>query len=174
MVVLVPNRFDAALGRELEAHRRNLPKRACCEPEILWNVQRVRIPDHGIPFRKTAAIPTPLAISGDVEVLNFQVPAGYDGILAAVFHLYTGPGFLEGGGDLVWRIVVNRVYAKHLGNVLFTLGGLRMPCPLDGGVQLQSGQHVRYIVNAPNLSGGILPLASQILCGMEGLFYARS
>jgi hypothetical protein len=120
-----------------------------------------------------AAIPTPLAASGDVQVLEFQVPTGYDGLISGLFHLYTGPGFMEGGGDLEWRILVNKTYALHLGQVLMSLGSRKGTYRIDGGIPVQSGQRIQYIVNAPNLSGGILPINSQIVCGLEGLFYAR-
>ena len=49
-------------------------------------------------------------------------------------------------------------------------------CPTPPAVlinQIQSGQILRYIVNVPNLSGGILPLATQIVAGLEILLYAR-
>lgn len=175
MVVLVPNRFDAALGMELEAHRYRRPERPCCGEPILWrDINWVRAPAGFLPFRKVGTVPTPLAVTGDVEVLNFQVPQGYDGVIAGLFHLYTGPGFQEGNGDLQWRIIINRVYAIHLGNVQVSLGSRQQPYPVDGGIFIQSGNRIRYIVNAPNLSGGILPLASQIVCGLEGLFYARA
>lgn len=173
MVVLVPNHWDLCLDQEVMAQRCYRPHQECCEPILYRDINWLRAPQDYIPFRKTAAIPTPLAISGDVEVLNFQVPNGYDGLIAGLFHLYTGPGFREGNGDIEWRLVINRTYAIHLGAVLVTLGSRQECYPLEGGIQIQSGQRIRYIVNVPNLSGGILPLVSQIVCGLEGLFYAR-
>ncbi len=174
MVVLIPNEFDHALKRELALHLANRPQKACNVP-ILWrDINWVRAPADYIPFRKVAAIPTPLAASGDVEVLNFEVPQGYDGLIAGLFNVYTGPGFREGNGDIEWRLIINRTYAIHLGRVMVTLGSRQQCYPVDGGIFIQSGTHIRYIVNVPNLSGGILPLATQIVCGLEGLFYART
>jgi hypothetical protein len=118
-------------------------------------------------------VQAPLAI-GDVEVLNFEVPPGYDGLIAGLFNVYTGPGFQDGNGDIEWRLLINRTYAVHLGRIMVSLGGQDQPYPVDGGIFIQSGTRIRYIVNVPNLSGGILPLASQIVCGLEGLFYART
>ncbi len=172
--VLVPNLWDKCLEEELRLAERFSLAKPCCQEDLFYDVYAVRLPGRAIPFRKVAAIPTPLPIDGDVTVLDFEVPHGYDGVLSAVFHLYNGPGFAEGGGDLVWRILVNRIYAKHMGNILFTLGSIRIPYALDGGVKVQSGQRIRYIVTAPNLSGGILPINSQIMCGVEGAYYARA
>jgi hypothetical protein len=133
----------------------------------------VRAPLAHHPFRKVGTVPTPLAATGDVEVLAFQVPHGYDGVIAGLVNLYTGPGFQDGSGDLEWRLAINRVYATHLGQVLVTLGSQQQPFTVDGGIPVQSGTWVRYLVAAPNLSGAILPLVSQIVCEVEGLFYAR-
>jgi hypothetical protein len=174
MVVLIPNRFDLCLRWDGEVYHKHQPRRECCRP-ILWrDINWVRAPQDYIPFRRTAGIPTPLAASGDVEVLNFEVPPGYDGLIAGLFNMYTGPGFREGNGDIEWRLMVNRTYAIHLGRIMVSLGGQDQPYPVDGGIFVQSGTRVRYIVSVPNLSGGILPLASRIVCGLEGLFYART
>jgi len=173
MHVLVPNLFDHCLQNELDLHRKYRPQKACCDVSLYYDITWVRAPKSAIPFRKTGTVPTPLAAAGDVTVLDFQVPVGYDGIIAGLFGVYTGPGFLEGNGDIVWRLIVNRVYAIHLGQVLVTLGSQQVPYPALGGIPIQSGNRIRYVVNVPNLSGGILPLASEIVCGLEGLFYAR-
>ena len=171
--ILVPNHFDKCLDTVRHLYEGVDPRKVCCEP-ILWhNINWIRAPKNFIPFRKVAAIPTPLAITGDVEVVGFNVPTGYDGIIAGVFNVYTGPGFQEGNGDLQWRIRINRVYAVQLGLIQVTLGSRAQPFAVDGGIQVQSGQRISYIVSAPNLSGGILPINSQIVCGLEGLFYAR-
>lgn len=173
MHVLVPNAYDACLHQDLSLYRRYRPRKACCEVSLYYDLTWVRAPKSAQPFRKTNAIPTPLAASGDVVVLDFQVPQGYDGLIAGLFNVYTGPGFLEGNGDIQWRLLINKVYAIHLGLVLVTLGSQAQSYPVLGGIEVQSGTHIQYIVNVPNLSGGILPLNSQIVCGLEGLFYAR-
>lgn len=173
MHVLVPNRFDGCLAADVLKQQNAKPLIGCCRPEIVQNIGWVKASGNSVPFRKVAAIPTPLAASGDVQVLEFQVPTGYDGLISGLFHLYTGPGFMTGSGDIEWRIKVNKTYAVHLGQILVTLGSQRGAYSIDGGIPVQSGQRIQYIVNAPNLSGGLLPLNSQIVCGLEGLFYAR-
>jgi hypothetical protein len=173
MVVLVPNQFDRCLQEQLKGEQQFMRARTCCQQETWVDIDSVRAPKDFISRRPTGAIPTPLAISGDVEIFNFRVPTGYDGLITALFHDYTGPGFADGNGDIQWRLQVNRTYAIHLGNVLVRLGSRQQAYGLDGGIQIQSGQTLRYIVNVPNLSGGILPMATQIVAGLEILLYAR-
>ncbi len=173
--LLIPNHWDKCLDSDAILHRAANPGRDCCYPLIYYDVSgQIRAPKGAIPFRKVGTVPTPLAASGDVIVLDFEVPEGYDGLLSGLFNVYTGPGFAEGGGDIQWRIRVNKVYAVQLGQILVTLGSRQQSYPIEGGIQIQSGQHIQYIVNVPNLSGGILPLATQIVCGLEGLFYAQA
>ena len=174
MVVLIPNQYDLCLLHQARSLRGLSYHDACCRRVVYHNLTHVRAPQSFLRFFKTAAIPTPLAAAGDVEILSFQIPHGYDGVIAGIFHGYTGPGFLEGNGDLEWRLLLNRVYAIHLGDVLVSLGSREQAFPIDGGIQVQSGQVVRYIVNAPNLSGGILPVNTQIYAGVEGLYYRRA
>jgi hypothetical protein len=170
--ILIPNHFDQCLGQDLLLHREAGPRKACCRDLIYYDIINVRAPAASIPFRKVAAIPTPLP-GPDSVVLDFQVPTGYDGLLTGCFNVYTGPGFGEGNGDIEWRILINKCYAVQLGQILVTLGSRAQAYPIDGGIQIQSGQRIRYLVSVPNGSGGILPVNSQIVCGLEGLFYAR-
>jgi len=172
--ILIPNRFDYCLCEEAEATRQALPSRDCFQPLLFRNLGWIRAPSWATEFSKSGVVPTPLAASGDVEVLSFRVPEGYDGVLAAIAAIYTGPVFDEGNGDLEWRLRINRVYATNMGRVLFSLGDVRRPMVLDGGIPIQSGQRISLLVSAPNLSGVILPLATRIIGRLEGVFYARS
>jgi hypothetical protein len=172
MDILIPNHFDKCLDQDVLENQKAGPWKACCQDLVYYDISNVRAPANSIPFRKVAGIPTPLP-GPDTVVLDFQVPTGYDGLLTGCFNVYTGPGFGEGNGDIEWRILINKVYGVQLGQILVTLGSQASAYSIDGGIQIQSGQRIQYIVNVPNLSGGILPLNSQIVCGLEGLFYAR-
>jgi hypothetical protein len=168
-----PNRFDCCLMVDAEKARRVPKLRMCQMPEQKEGLKWVQAPPGSLLFRKTQAIPTPLAIAGDVPVLQFEVPTGYDGVIRGQFHRYTGPGFREGNGDLEWRVKINRVYAKHLGDVKVSIGQVGQPMPIRDGIPLSSQQRIQYIVAAPNLSGGILPVNSRIVCGLVGWFTPR-
>jgi len=131
------------------------------------------IPEGAVPFREVHGIVTPLPAAGDQIVLTSRVPYGYDGLLAGIYNFYSGNGFLQGSGDILWRIKLNQHYLQDLGNIQFTLGSPVSPCPLTEGQILLSGQTMRYIVNVPNLSGLIQVGASQIVCGLVGFWWPR-
>jgi hypothetical protein len=173
MVVLVPNKYDYCLWDDRDPASRLPRSSKCCIDPYVDYENFVKVPEGAIPFRKAAGIATPAPIDGDVTVLDFFVPYGYDGYINGNSHSYTGPGFVEGSGDLIWRIRVSNVYARHLGNVLVTLGSVLETHPIQDGLQLRSRARVQYIVNVPNLSGGILVGASRIVCVLEGWFVPR-
>ena len=131
------------------------------------------IPPGAVPLNKVGGIVTPAPAAGDQIVLQTRVPFGYDGLLAGIFHFYTGNGFDQGSGDILWRVQINQRYLEDLGNIAFTLGSPQSPCPLTEGQVLLSGQTVRYIVRVPNLSGMIQVGQSQIACGLVGFFWPR-
>jgi hypothetical protein len=108
-----------------------------------------------------------------VLVVDLVVPLGYDGVIRGNAHWYSGPGFVDGSGDILWRLQVGRVYARHLGNMAVTLGRPQQTHPIRDGIWLRTLEPVRYIVNVPNLSGGILIGASRIVCVIEGWFLPR-
>lgn len=131
------------------------------------------VPPGSVPLNKVQGIVTPGPGAGDQVVLQTRVPLGYDGLLAGIFHFYTGNGFQQGSGDILWRVQVNQRYLENLGNIEFTLGSPQSPCPLTEGQILLSGQTLRYIVRVPNLSGLIQVGQSQIACGLVGFFWPR-
>jgi hypothetical protein len=173
MVVLVPNYWDHSLWKEVDPARQIPARSVCCVRDPNDHFKWVRLPKGAIEFRKVGAIPTPLAAAGDVLVLRFTIPMGYDGVIHGLTQHYTGPGFLEGNGDIEWRLKINRTYAQYLGNVLVSLGSLSETHPLDDGIPVYSLQQVEYIVNVPNGSGGILPVNTQIVCACTGFFWPR-
>lgn len=174
MVVLVPDPYDHCLWKEIPLHRQIPALGKCCLSNARESYfHNVEMPEGSVPFHRTAGIPTPLAAAGDVLILALEVPSGFDGVLRGIFHHYTGPGFLEGSGDIQWRIKINRTYAWHLGRMLVSMGQIGEPYPLEDGIPVTSLQRLEYLVSAPNLSGGILPVNSQIVAGIEGWMWPR-
>jgi hypothetical protein len=113
--------------------------------------------------------PTP----GDTLVVSLLVPNGYDGILIGLFQFYSGSGFFQGAGDILWRVKANLRYIWNFGAVPFALGLPTFPMPLTEGELLLSDQVLSYIVNVPNLSGNIQVGGSRIVCGFFGFFWPR-
>jgi hypothetical protein len=134
---------------------------------------RVAVPEQAVPFSRIGSVVTPAPIAGDVVLAQERVPYGYDGLMMAFFSQYTGQGFDQGSGDIVWRIQLNQRYLKELGNVPFALGSSKSPCPLTEGQIVLSGQLMRLIVNVPNLSGNIQVGGSRIVGGLIGFYWPR-
>lgn len=131
------------------------------------------IPPQARPLSKIGSVVTPATAAGDVLVIQDRVPYGYDGLLAGFFVSYTGQGFEQGSGDIVWRLQLNQRYLEDLGNLPFALGSSVSPCPLTEGQILLSGQLIRLLVNVPNLSGNIQIGNSRINGGLFGFYWPR-
>lgn len=192
-IKVTPNRFDACLGREyrlfqnIDRYLLSCNKKPDCFniPEREWGMDDAEEiptgpPPGAITLNPNGSTPLPTAIAGDVTIFSFRVPIGYDGIILGQFHGYVyspvGPGsnFVEGSGDIIWRISINvSRYARDCGAMLVSLGSIRSESPIPGGIWLKSGDLVRYIVNAPNLSGSLNPGQGSILAGCHGYFWPR-
>lgn len=122
-------------------------------------------------FFVRGSITTPTTVSGNNLVVSFQVPVGYFGLLLGVYNIYTGTGFVQGSGDIVWRIKIGGRWLRNFGNQLFSQGDLANPFPLMASDTLMPGELVQFIVSVPNTSGNIQVGTSNILCGLQGWFY---
>lgn len=140
------------------------------------------IPPFGaLTFNEFKAIPLPVPAAGEVVLFTFPVPLGYDGIITGQQNGYINVGsgqFLEGSGDIVWRIAVNQDtalrYLKDCGAILFSLGQINNLQTVPGGMRLYSGNTVTLITSAPNTSGSLPPPGTgQIFAGLHGWFYPR-
>lgn len=150
----------------------------CSIPEeflnlLPWDDTFGAIPEQSIPFLKQQGIVTPTTASGDNVVVTFRVPYGYDGLLSGFYFQYSGSGFAQGSGDIIWRIQVNQYYVKDLSNTPYLLGDPVNPVPMTQGKILTSGQQVRAIVSIPNLSGMIQIGNSTVYAGLLGFFWPR-
>ena len=151
----------------------------CSIPEEYLNYlpwdedNRGAIPPQSVPFLQQKGIVTPTTASGDNVVLTFRVPYGFDALLAGFYFNYSGSGFAQGSGDILWRIQVNQYYLKDLSNLPFLLGDPVNPVPMTQGKILFSGQKVSAIVNVPNLSGMIQIGNSTVYAGLLGFWWPR-
>lgn len=138
-----------------------------------WDEDRGAIPPGSIPFRQAKGIVTPTTASGDNVVVQFRVPSGYDGLLSGFFTQYSGAGFAQGSGDIIWRIRRNQYYLKDLSNFPYLLGDPVNPVPMTQGQILLSDQLISAIVNIPNLSGMIEIGNSTVYAGLFGFYWPR-
>lgn len=173
---LRPNAASLALHREADVfrdleHAGGL-QQICCPAKTPyddppWLVQ----PPQGRQYSEVNSIALPAADGLDYLVATFKVPTGYNGVVTSVVNLYTGLGFVEGSGDLTWRVRLGRRWARNFGNIQTTMGSLTSPCPLfRGGWRTTTNQVLEYYVNhsvASALAGG------RIVCGFFGWHYPQ-
>jgi hypothetical protein len=170
------NEFDVALDGEKRlwaAIQAYGGLKAICPGQKYAMPPWVKQPEQGRRFSKISSIPLPGVELTPYLVATMQVPLGYDGVIPSVVNLYTGSGFQEGSGDLIWRIQLNQRWVKDYSNIETTIGSLTIPYPANAGaIRLLSGQTVNYYVTLGagalgNLSGG------RIVCGLFGWFFPR-
>lgn len=176
------NHFDWCMWREALSLRKIVFPPMCTIPAeyrkrfpVPWgdDFGANAIPAQAAPLNRTGGIITPATAAGDTLVIEERVPQGYDGLLQGVYWFYTGSGFDQGSGDIVWRVQLGQRFLEDLGAVTFQMGSPQSPMPLTEGQILLSGQTVRVLVNVPNLSGMIQIGASRIAAGLIGFYWPR-
>lgn len=135
-----------------------------------------RMPPGGREIQEMAALPLSSvpSTSTDTAILTFKVPIGYDAIITHVTNTFAnGTGFIEGTGGIVWRVRVGNVFARNLGNILFSFGSLSEPFVIPGvGIPAISGQTITYYVNIP-VTSPVSGASAQIVCAIFGWAWPR-
>jgi hypothetical protein len=178
-----PNGWDNGIAREsalwawIRAHG---GLKSCCRiPELgapIWSTPPfLEMPSNGVVERQIFSQPignfTGTASGTDVLVGFWQVPKGFDGAITHFIALFTGSGFDDGSGDIVWRLKIGQRFAKNLGNVNFTYGDLSTALLVPGqSIRLISGQTVAIYANVP---GGSPVSGGSIFGGTLGWTYPR-
>ena len=173
-----PNRWDRCLFEEMRKFEGIRLPPMCAMPEgfrhlLPWDDEHSAMPYQAVPFNKVSGLLTPAPAAGDQVVTTLTVPLGYDGFLTAAYWFYSGKGFVQGSGDILWRIQLNQRYVKDMSNNPYQIGSPQLPFPLTEGQLLLSGETARGIVNVPNLSGNINVGQSQIVMALIGFFWPR-
>jgi hypothetical protein len=136
------------------------------------------MPSQGEKFEKMFSQPlTAFQTAGifnglDVVLGRFTVPNGYDGTVNRFVCRFTGDGFLDFSGSIVWRLKVANRFAHDLGNVTNTFGDFQTAFSVPGtdNIRLISGQTVYLIATIPVGS----PVANGVVsAGAFGWYYPR-
>lgn len=180
-----PNGWDNAIWREVMAWswiRSHGGLKSCCRiPELGAPIYAippfVEMPSNGIPQRQIfyqplTAFETAGVFNGtDTVIGSWQIPKGYDGAITHFLCFFTGNNFDDGSGNIVWRLQVGQRYAKNLGNVTYTFGGLDTALLVPGqSIHCISGQTINLIGNIPatsTVAGGL------VFAGTLGWTYPR-
>lgn len=120
-------------------------------------------------FDYQGSIAHPNVGTGDQAILTFVVPPGHDGVIKRLSCNFSGPGFVQGSGTLVWRILANQAAIKGYDNILTELGDVKTPRSTDG-ILIYEAQTIELVVNNVNLAvGGAFDLGS-----LAGYFWPKS
>jgi hypothetical protein len=104
-------------------------------------------------------------------ILDFIVPAGRDGVIELFGNVIFGAGWVEGTGDLIWRILRNGEAVRNYEDIRASLGNVSNPVRI--GIRIYEGDQIQVIaINAP-APAGILgnPIVS---ARMHGWFYPKA
>lgn len=180
------NKYDYALMRDawfwhwVQMHG---GLKSCCHiPELgapIYDVDpAVEMPTTGQTFRKIFSAPPTSFQSGgeftgiDVVLGSFRVPIGYDGVINRVVAQFSGSGFDDFSGNIIWRVQVGIRYPKDYGNITSTFGDYATAFLVPGtSIPLLSGQQVILIANVPSTS--TIGLDGQISLGVFGWWWPR-
>jgi hypothetical protein len=134
----------------------------------------VAMPSQGRRYQQIGSILLPAVEGVDNLVTTFSVPTGYDGVIVSIVGMFTGTGFVEGSGDLHYRIQINRRWLKDYGDIQTTMGTVASPCMIyRGGVRLRTQETVRYWVQVGAGGLGHLDPTGRIVCAFFGWFYPQ-
>jgi hypothetical protein len=123
---------------------------------------------------KPLVIPAGPETATDLLVWQEPVPLGYDGLLIALTNTWNGTGFVEGSGDITWRVKIDRRFIPFFGTIPITLGSLAVPYDIVGqGIPLLSGQFVKYFVNFAVGSDARLNAGGATICAATGYIWPR-
>jgi hypothetical protein len=84
----------------------------------------------------------------DHTVLDFTMPIGWDGVGTQIMLTSTDKNFVEGSGDITWRVKVGARFIPDFANVRFSLNNLGFPHSLVGGyIRVLSLQRVQIFAS---------------------------
>ncbi len=126
-------------------------------------------PEGHLPFDEADVANVGAVAAVAVNVLQFTVPQGYDGVVERISNNFTAGGFVSGSGDLLWRILADDRPLKNYSRILVEFGTLQIPRPVNK-IRIYAGQIITYTVSHPAnaaLTGG------GSVCTLSGYYYPR-
>lgn len=187
-----PNEYDACLKADSIAWADIISsgglQKLCCPKGRKPYAQRpwISMPSEGRRFKPIAVLPVSSAVFDDTDQVipfttnaNLFVPLGYDGVITDVMcGIFPGSdgvtGFVEGSGDLIWRLSAAGRYLRDLGNIEFQLGSLTAPNPVPrGGLRIKSDDQLVWTCRFDSTAGGRISQSARIVCSLVGWYYPR-
>ena len=117
------------------------------------------------------------AIGSSSNIISFTVPPGRNGIINKVACNFVGGGWVEGSGDVVWRILIDGTPppgATDYDNILASLGGPSQPTGI-AGFRIFENQVVTFVVvnSASGANGGVVLAGQRAGARLTGWTYPR-
>jgi hypothetical protein len=173
-----PNAWNKALDTEAQILDRII-KMGGFEMTIPWHKRRRYdkqpwevMPPEGERLQKFGSIVRPANDGADHLIMTFQMPKAWDGVATQVMFSSTDASFIQGSGDLVWRLKVGARWIPDFANVTFSLNNLQNPHELIGAyIRLLSLQIVSLYVNVPAASA--VDPASRVNAAVVGWQYPK-
>lgn len=107
--------------------------------------------------------------AGQQTILSFQVPAGHAAIVRWLAFVYIGGGYLDGAGNIVWRVLVNGAAVQGYEDTQTQVGTLAMPS--DTQILAYEGDTVEVTVEVPAAAPTPPPAGATAACRLKGWFF---
>lgn len=118
------------------------------------------------------------AIGSTVTILTIAVPLGYNGVIKKVANNFVGGGWVEGTGDVIWKILVDGggiPGANSYSSIVASLGSPANPVELPGGFRIFENQVLTLIAfnNPGGPNGGVVVAGQRVGGRLVGYLYPR-
>ena len=106
----------------------------------------VEEPPGSIPFLEENAIDIPTPGTGDVDILNYVVPQGFDGVVKWISNVFNSPNaILPVPSPLIWKILINTRPVRNFGNITQQNGTVGFGREISP-IRVFSGDNVEFTV----------------------------
>lgn len=104
------------------------------------------------PVRQAGNIQAPALGSGPTVVTSFIVPQGFYFSFRGIVALYTGTGFVEGSGSIIWQVLRGNggEFVADYGNITTHLGSFDAPFPITGPLIFDQLEEIDLVVSMIN------------------------
>lgn len=190
-----PNTYDACLNSDRMLWNQIVAsgglRKICCPRGRTPYTTRpwIAMPAEGRRFKPIGilAVPGMVGFNGlntqvpfNTQSGNELVPVGYDGVITDIVCGIqagaggTATGFVEGSGDLIWRLSASGRFLRDHGNIKTSLGSLTSPSPVPrGGIRVWSEDILQFFVAFAPGADSRINATSKIVVSITGWFYPR-
>jgi hypothetical protein len=115
------------------------------------------------------------AIGSTAVIISYVVPPGRNGIINKVACNFVGGGWVEGSGDIVWRILIDGTPppgATSYDSILASLGGPSQPTGI-AGFRFFENQVLQFVAfnNPSGANGGVVVAGQRVGARFTGWNY---